>query len=276
MTGAPDAAPEVSIATPFHVDETSVEDLTVGDGTAISDSEQLVVLDITLFSGETGEKVVATPYDGDLSRVFALSRWVETFPGFADALQCATEGSRIVVGLAPGDIQAQTVTSLDLADDDSAVAVIDVRKVFLPHADGADQYNDAHGLPTVVRAPDGRPGIIVPDATPPTDLVVQTLKKGDGPEVTGDVPVRIAYTGVTWDDPKVFETTWDGEPPSTTLDTLVPGLAAGLQGATVGSQILVVIPPDQGYGDTQQGGVPVNSTLVYVVDILGLDQAPAN
>ena len=111
---------------------------------------------------------------------------------------------------------------------------------------------------------------------PPTDVVVQTIKKGDGPEVTGQTQVRLAYTGVTWADNKVFDTTWDGEPPSTTLDTLVPGLADALKGQTVGSQVLIVVPPDQGYGDSQQGGVPANSTLVYVVDILGLDQAPAN
>lgn len=276
MAGATDAAPEVTVATPFHVATTAFEDVETGAGTAITDGEQLVVLDITLSSGETGEQLVATPYDGDMSRVFALSRWVQTFPGFADALHCATEGSRIVVGLAPGDIQEQTMSGLGLADTDSAVAVVDVRKVFLTKADGANQYNDALGIPTVVRAPNGRPGIIVPDATPPSDLVVQTLLKGDGPEVTGDVPVRIAYTGVTWAGRKVFDTTWDGEPPSTTLDSLVPGLTDALKGKTVGSQVLVVVPPDQGYGDTQQGGVPANSTLVYVVDILGLDQAPAN
>lgn len=275
VSGEADAAPEVEISAPFHVGTTVFEDVSTGDGTAITGDEQLVVLDITLSSGATGEKVVATPYDGDLSRVFALSRWVQTFPGFADALHCATEGSRVVVGLAPGDIEAQTAANLGLAEDDSAVAVVDVRKVYLTKADGADQYNDARNMPTVVRAPDGRPGIIVPDATPPSDLVVQTIKKGDGPEVTGDVPVRIAYTGVTWADGKVFDTTWDGEPPSTTLDSLVPGLAEGLTGQTVGSQVLVVVPPDQGYGDTQQGGVAAGSTLVYVVDILGLDQ-PAN
>ncbi|WP_375384429.1 FKBP-type peptidyl-prolyl cis-trans isomerase [uncultured Microbacterium sp.] len=276
VAGDTDAAPVVTLPTPFHLDATASEDVVAGDGTAITDSEQLVVLDISLSSGATGKKLIATPYDGDLSRVFPLSRWVETFPGFADALHCATVGSRVVVGLAPGDIQEQTMASLGLKDGDSAIAVVDVRKAFLTKADGANQYNDALGMPTVVRAPDGRPGIIVPDATPPSDLVVQTIKKGDGPEVTGDVPVRIAYTGVTWENRKVFDTTWGSEPPSTTLTTLVPGLAEGLKGQTVGSQVLVVVPPDQGYGATQKGSVPANSTLVYVVDILGLDQAPAN
>ena len=36
---------------------------------------------------------------------------------------------------------------------------------------------------------------------------------------------------------------------------------------------MVVIPPDQGYGDQAQGPIPADSTLVFVVDILGIDQA---
>ena len=39
-------------------------------------------------------------------------------------------------------------------------------------------------------------------------------------------------------------------------------------GQTVGSQVLLVIPPDQAYGDKKQGSIPANSTLVFVVDIL--------
>ncbi len=181
----------------------------------------------------------------------------------------------MVVALPPGEVEAQNAANLGLKEDDSAVAVVDVRKVYLPKAEGANQYNDALGMPTVVRAPDGRPGIIVPAATPPSDLVVQTLKKGDGPAVAAGDTVRVHYTGVTWDGREVFDTTWDSEPRSLALGSIVPGLAEALEGATVGSQLLVVIPPELGYGDQQQGGIAANSTLVFVVDILGIDAAPA-
>jgi FKBP-type peptidyl-prolyl cis-trans isomerase len=127
----------------------------------------------------------------------------------------------------------------------------------------------------VVRAADGRPGIIVPDGEAPDEVTVQTIKKGDGPVVTGDQPVRVHYTGVTWDERKVFDSTWDGEPASLTLDAVVPGFAQALEGQTVGSQVMVVVPPDAGYGDAAQGEIPANSTLVFVIDILGLDEVPA-
>ncbi|HYI51602.1 MAG TPA: FKBP-type peptidyl-prolyl cis-trans isomerase [Microbacterium sp.] len=274
VSGPTEEAPDVELYTPFRVTSPAFDDLVAGEGTPITTDTQLVVLDVSITSGETGGGLIETSYNGDLSQTSTVARWVEVIPGFEEALQCATEGSRIVVALPPGGIEEETTASLEMADDESAVAVVDIRKVYLPKAEGANQFNVGSGLPTVVRAPDGRPGIIVPEAAPPTDLVVQTLKKGVGPVVTGDAPVRVHYTGLTWADRTVFETTWDAEPRSVDLDTMLPGFSEALTGQTVGSQVLVVIPPDQGYGDEAQGPIPADSTLVFVVDILGTDQAP--
>ena len=54
----------------------------------------------------------------------------------------------------------------------------------------------------------------------------------------------------------------------TRLSGVIPGWTQGLAGQTVGSQVLLVIPPDLGYGDQASGSIPANSTLVFVVDIL--------
>ena len=146
-------------------------------------------------------------------------------PRLADALMCATEGSRVVVGLAPGDIEAETRGQPRPGEDESAVAVVDVRKVYLAEADGANQFNSGSGLPTVVRAPDGRPGSSSPTGTRPTELVVQTLKKGDGEVVTGDQPVRVHYTGVTVGRRDRLRLDLGRRAASLTLDGVVPGLA---------------------------------------------------
>ena len=37
----------------------------------------------------------------------------------------------------------------------------------------------------------------------------------------------------------------------------------------------MVIPPEFGYGDQAQGNIPADSTLVFVIDILGIDPVPA-
>lgn len=275
VSGAVETIPTVDVYTPFQVTDTAYEDVVVGEGTEVVTDAQLVVIDVALFSGETGETLVTTPYDGDLSRAYTLDRWTQQFPAFEDALMCATEGSRVAIALAPGDIDEASLESVGVAEGESAVAVVDVRKVYLSKADGANQFNSSRGLPTVVRAPDGRPGIIIPDGAAPDELVIQTIKKGDGEVVTGDQPVRVHYTGLTWADREVFDTSWDTEPASMTLDAVVPGFAAALEGQTVGSQVMVVVPPEQGYGDQAQGAIPAGSTLVFVIDILGLDPVPA-
>lgn len=276
VTGDTDSEPNVDVYTPLHASKLGYQDLVTGDGTAISSNDQLMVMDVALFSGATGDPIVSTAYDGDMSRVTSPSQWATNFPGFEKALHCATAGSRVAVALSPDDMAEGIAASFKLDEGDSVVAVLDVHKVYLPSAAGQLQFNSGFGLPSVVRAPDGRPGITIPSGTPaPKDLVVQTLIKGDGEKVTGDQPVRVHYTGVVWGADEPFDTTWDASGASVTLDGVVPGFAKALEGQTVGSQVMVVIPPDQGYGDKEQASIPANSTLVFVIDILGLDaEAP--
>ncbi|MGP3534883.1 FKBP-type peptidyl-prolyl cis-trans isomerase [Microbacterium sp. RD1] len=260
VSGSGDGQPELDVRTPFHVTRTSSDVLERGDGPAIEEDNQLVVLDIAISSGSSGESVIATPYNGELTRVFPLSEWTQGFPGLATALECATEGSRLVVGLAPEDLAEGVAGSLGISEDDSAVAVVDVRKVYLPKANGADQFTESHGLPTVVRAPNGRPGIIVPDATAPSDTVVQVLKRGDGGEVGGDDAARVAYTAVSWESGDVLDSTWDAAPVAASAQSLPEPVLQALEGQTVGSQVLVVLP-----------GADGGSAQVYVLDILGID-----
>jgi len=258
----------VELSAPVHVEETVFEDLTVGEGPTVTSDAQDVVFDITIVNGTTGETLVQSG-----TQVAPVAQWGEFYAGIATMLDCATEGSLISGAIAPDDLAPEAAASLGLGEDDSAVFVIDLQKVYLDKADGAAQYNDRRGMPSVVLAPDGTPGIIIPDADAPDELVVQVLQKGDGPVVTGEQPVRVHYTGVTWDDREVFDSTWEtGTSASLSLDQVVPGFAAALEGQTVGSQILAVIPPEQAYGDAGQGAVPPGATLVFVIDILGLDE----
>ncbi|MDQ4212850.1 FKBP-type peptidyl-prolyl cis-trans isomerase [Microbacterium sp. ASV81] len=274
VTGAVGKAPTVTVDTPMHVQSTTVDVLTAGKGTRITAQHQPLVADVALYSGRTGKQLVATEFNGDTSRVGDVASWASQAKGIGTALQCATAGSRIIAGIPFGDLSSQLASGLNLTSGDSVVAVVDVLKVYLPHAEGSLEYNDALGLPTVVRAPDGRPGIIVPDAKKPTTLVAQTLIRGNGPKVKDTDTVRVQYTGVDWDTRKVFDSSWDKQSASFALNQVIPGFAKGLTGKTVGSQVMLVVPPKDGYGAQGGGSVGPNATLVFVVDILGID-APA-
>ncbi len=266
VSGQP-GAPALTLKNPVYVDETSFADVTVGEGLAVASDAQDVVFSVTLANGTTGETLVSSGTD-----VRPLSGWEEHYPGLAEMMRCATEGSRIVGAVPYDGFSPEAAGSMGITEGQSIAVVLDLQRVYLGAADGAPQYNDRRGMPSVVLAPDGAPGIIVPDSEPPAELAVEVLKRGDGPAVTDADTVRIHYTGVTWADRKVFDSTWEkGASAAVTLQGVVPGFAQALDGATVGSQLLVVIPPDLGYGDEGSGSIPGGSTLVFVIDILGID-----
>lgn len=76
-----------------------------------------------------------------------------------------------------------------------------------------------------------------------------------------------------WDDPsKPFDSSWDrGQPFSFTpgAGEVIAGWDEGVKGQKVGSQVLLIVPADKGYGDAgSPPNIPGGATLVFVVDIL--------
>ena len=76
--------------------------------------------------------------------------------------------------------------------------------------------------------------------------------------------------GIAWGAETTFASTWkNGAPGQATVSQLPPALASALEGQTVGSQVLVVVPADQTAQDQQILKAPANAALVYVIDVLG-------
>ena len=93
----------------------------------------------------------------------------------------------------------------------------------------------------------------------------------------GDTVV-VQYTGVNWRTGQVFDASWKHgtrQPFGFTIGAspsqVILGWDKGLVGQTVGSRVLLVIPPADGYGKTgsPQAHIKGTDTLVFVVDILG-------
>ena len=81
------------------------------------------------------------------------------------------------------------------------------------------------------------------------------------------------YTGVIWRTKKVFDSSWSRKQPYTTeigVGQVIKGWDTGLVGQTVGSRVLLVIPPADGYGSagSSAAGIKGTDTLVFVVDII--------
>lgn len=105
----------------------------------------------------------------------------------------------------------------------------------------------------------------------PTDKVlVKTLKQGDGALVCPGATIRANYVGALWNG-TVFDSSFKkGQPIDFSLDRVVKGWGYGLAHTHVGDRVELVIPASLGYGAQGNASIPANSTLVFVVDIVGV------
>lgn len=271
VSGAFGEEPVVSIPTPLKASATQRKIVLPGQGPALV-MGQLVDVDFTFIDGQTGQVEQSHGYGpGSVSSRIALNE--QTLPGLVDGLLCSQLGSRIAIAVAPGDLVPGKKTTN--SGGDTLVAVIDVVKAFPVRANGVPQAAEP-GFPEVVSNDDGVTGVVIPDADAPKGLMITDTKKGNGAVVGESDNVVVQYTGVLWNQRTLFDSTWKNGSPATLpagqSNGLIPGFSKALQGQTVGSQVLAVIPPDQGYGQrgVPQAGIPSNASLVFVIDILGI------
>ena len=125
-------------------------------------------------------------------------------------------------------------------------------------------------LPQITRDAVGAP---IPDFAGvelPGDLHVEVLEAGDGAPVAEGQSITVHYSG--WlPDGSTFDSSWGrGEPISFVIarGSLIAGWVEGIVGQPVGSKLLLVVPPEKGYGARAVGPIPPNSTLVFAVDVL--------
>ena len=273
VSGKFGAEPKVTFAKGLSATNTQRTVSIEGDGkTAASGTS--VSVNYTAFNGTTGKKIDTTGFAKDKAVPFTVNTKSE-IPGLYKTMHCATAGSRIVSVIPPKDAFGSTGQSeLGVGAKDALVFVMDIRTVTtsLKKANGAPQ-SAPKGYPTVKLAANGEPTITVPKTTAPTKLEIADLKKGTGATVKAGASVTVHYTGVVWETGKVFDSSWTrGEPATFSTSGVIPGFSKALVGQKVGSQVIAVIPPADGYGaNVPQGQTDITptSTLVFVVDILG-------
>jgi peptidylprolyl isomerase len=202
-------------------------------------------------------------------------------PGLETALVGQKMGSRVVAVIPPAEGFGKTGdSSAGIKATDTLVFVVDMIQDFGPKASvSGKQVSAGKGLPTVSDTNGAEPTITIPSSKAPTSLVSKVLIKGTGPQVAEGDTVVVQYTGVNWRTGKVFDASWKhgttGQPFGFTIGAspsqVIPGWDKGLVNQTVGSRVLLVIPPVDGYGKTgqAQAGIKGTDTLVFVVDILG-------
>lgn len=273
------AKPEVTIDFPTDVSETQRTVAIAGDGDEVAVEGATANVQFSLYSGATGEELSSTTYDEAGLAPFPVD--AEQFlVGIVKTIQCSTAGSRVVGVIPPDESFADDAAreQLGVGADDDIVFVVDIVSVdapapaALPRADGEDQPAE-DGFPTVELDDDGRPTITIPSTDPPAELAVAVLKQGDGDTVGENSDVTVHYVGMNWTTGEIFDESWARGTPSTfNTGQVVPGFKAALEGQKVGSQIIAVLPPSEGYGEAGNEGAAISGTdtIVFVVDILGI------
>ena len=265
VTGDYGKAPKVEIKAPWRIDKTRTEVLKANPSGQAVKQGATVEVNYAGYNARTGKK-----FDDSFSRGSTASFNIDqVVPGFKKGLLGQHQGSRVLVAMPGADGYDASGGNPDIGVQvgDTLVFVVDIVAVPLTGPEGTP-VTPKSGLPTVTDK-GGKPEITIPASKPPSELQVQPLIKGKGKKVAETDSITFNYIWQTWSDGKVVEQTYNSKPATAPLSELLPGLVTGLTGQTVGSRVLLVIPPAQGYPDGNASPkIGKNETLVFVVDLL--------
>ena len=286
---------EITSKTPVKAKEMERSVLEQGEGDVV-ESGQSIAVSMAMFNGADGTSLQQFPE----SEVPFVKD--QLMPWAYEGIRCATAGEQVAL-VAPyadifGEQKAEDSGVEGLTEKDSIVVVMEFGKItdgadaagagepgtleadkLLKKAEGKAQ-KAPEGFPTVKLAENGEPTITIPEGVEaPTELKIATLIEGDGEEVKAGDRVYVNYRGVIWRTGEEFDSSWSrGEPIDFTTDGVIGGFSEALVGQKVGSQVISVVPAeDGGYGAAglEQRGFEADDVMVFVLDILGTVHADA-
>ncbi|MER5555513.1 FKBP-type peptidyl-prolyl cis-trans isomerase [Streptomyces sp. NPDC002793] len=215
------------------------------------------------------------PFDNSFDRkqLFGIALGTGmVIPGWEQGLVGQKVGSRVQL-IIPPDLGYGAQGQGEIKPNATLVFVVDIvsGKAIPQSAKGGTVAQDNIDLPKIGTNTDGKaPEVTIPKSDPPKKLVSSYVIEGDGKAVGENDTLVVKYEAYLWKGAKQFDSTYKaGKAVGFPLAQInVAGLKSGLAGKKVGSRVLLVIPPDQAFGDQAQQTVPANSTLVWTMDIL--------
>ena len=115
-----------------------------------------------------------------------------------------------------------------------------------------------------------KPEIDFPEGPAPTELVIEDIVVGDGPEATPGATVEVHYLGVEYETGEEFDSSWGRQETITfPLNGLIAGWQEGIPGMKVGGRRKLTIPPHLAYGPAG-GQFLGGKTLIFVIDLVNV------
>lgn len=265
MTGGYGKTPKVTFKAPFRIDKTQTKVLVPSNGPVVRDTTSVQV-DYDGVDARTGKTFDSSFTTGRTPVAFPLSGVI---PGFRKGLIGQKMGSRVLIAMTGPDGYDSSGGNAQggINVGDTLLFVVDITQATLAAPNGT-AVAAVPGLPTV-SAGTGTPTVTIPKSTPPSKLTAQPILKGGGSKVVAGDTVTLHYSWLTWSDGKVIESDYGKAAEDVPLANQVKGFSQGLVGQTVGSRVLLVVPPSLGYPNGNASPkINKNETLVFVVDIL--------
>jgi len=110
--------------------------------------------------------------------------------------------------------------------------------------------------------------------TLPSGLQYKVIHQGSGKIPNASDRVRVHYKG-TYLDGKQFDSSYArGKPAAFSVTGVIRGWTEALQLMHVGSKWQLFVPSDLAYGERGSRSIPANSTLIFDVELLGIEEPP--
>ena len=253
----------------MSVDELQEETVIEGDGPTVGDGDTALVK-FWIGNGYTQKQAFSSFGKDGKAESITLGKDVST--GIREAIVDHTVGSRVAVAAPPADAFGEDGNpQLGIGNADPVLFVVDIVSSVLTAPEGTQK--DVPGDIPTIKGGDTPTGFDFSKAPkkPSSELQVVTVVEGTGPKLEKGQTLTMNYLGQTYRG-EVFDQTYDkGQPASFQIGvgSLIDGWDEGLVGVPIGSRVILVIPPDKGYGEQGSGDkIPGNATLVFVVDLL--------
>ena len=277
VSGAFGQEPKVKVDPAVKVDKVETQVVSAGKGDPVVANKK-AMFDIYLAKGADGQKLYSSTDQGTPTQARMTDN--EFFPTLIKAMVGKPQGSRVALAAQVKDVWGNAgAPQLKLKASDTVVFVLDVLSV-----EPKDVVNGPSGAK--VAPPANTPGVVESGGkvtgfdwskapkNPPKKLEVIPLVKGTGPAAKAGRLVTFNYYGATWGSKKPFDSSYTRgkpEPFGVGVNGLIKAWDQVIPGLKRGSRVLIIAPPDAGYGPTARPGIPANSTLAFVVDVLGVD-----
>jgi FKBP-type peptidyl-prolyl cis-trans isomerase len=161
-----------------------------------------------------------------------------------------------------------------LTDEEQKAAIMDLQKTAMAKAEEKQKASAEKNLKAgeaFLAANAKKEGV----KTTASGLQYKVINSGTGSTPKPTDTVKVHYTGTLVDGTVFDSSVRRGEPATFPVKGVIPGWTEALQLMKVGDKWQLVIPPKLAYGEDGPGPIGPNSTLIFEVELLGIEKPEA-